>query len=81
MVGYLQITAWVFYLLRGHAIRDLAYYLVFYFASPIFHFPFPCERVSFLQYCVSRHQLNHACSSIIVAFLLVRFTDWCWTSV
>ena len=73
MVSYLQITARVLYLVRGHAIRDLAYYLVFYFAPLIFHFPFPLERVSFLQHCVSRHQLNCACSSIIVAFLSVCF--------
>ena len=73
MVGYLQITAWVLYLVQEHAICDLAYYLIFYFALPIFHFPFPLERISFLQHCVSRHKLNCACSSIIVAFLSVHF--------
>ena len=73
MVGYLQITACIFYLVQGHTIHDLAYYLIFYFAPPVFHFPFPLKHVSFLQHCVSRHQLNCASSSIIVALLSVCF--------
>ena len=61
------------YLIRGHTNCDLAYYLVFHFAPPVFHFPFPLKHVSFLQHCVPRHQLKCASSSIIVALLSVCF--------
>ena len=60
--------------IQGHTIRDLAYYLIFYFAPLVFHFPFPLKHVSFLQHCISWHQLNCASSSIIVALLSVHFT-------
>ena len=73
MVDYLQITACVFYLVLGHTICNLVYYLIFYLAPPIFHFPFPLKCISFLQHCVSQYQLNCACSSIIVVLLSVCF--------
>ena len=51
-------------------ICDLAYYLIFHFTPLVFHLPFPSKRISFLQHCVSRHQLNcassfnHSCTSV-----------------
>ena len=73
MVGDLHITARVLDLIRGHTICDLAYYLIFHFAPPVFHLPFPLKHISLLQHCVSWHQLNCASSFIIVALLSVNF--------
>ena len=55
-------------------ICDLAYYLIFYFTPMVFHLSFPLKCISFLQDYVSRHQLNCACSFIIIAILSVLFT-------
>ena len=43
MMGYLQVTACILSLVRGYTIHDLAYYLVFYFAPPVFLLSFSLE--------------------------------------
>ena len=63
----------VFDLIQGHTICDLAYYLIFHFAPPVFHLPFPLKCISFLQHYVFQHQLNCASSFIIIALLSVHF--------
>ena len=74
MMGALHITTQVLDLIRGNTICNLVYYLVFYFAPTVFHLPFPLKHISFLQHYISRHQLNCACSFIIIALLSVHFT-------
>ena len=56
---------------EGHNICNLAYYLIFYFTPMVFHLPFPLKCISFLQHNVSQHQLNCACSFIVIALLSV----------
>ena len=73
MVGHLYFTAWIFRLIQGRTICDLARYFVFYFISSILHLHFSLKCVSLCPNHVSWHQLDCACKYNIISPLSVPF--------